>query len=88
MKAERRRSTYERYSNFTLPVLPEEKTPVSSPVGTLKGASVDIPSPEDDGNVNAREEQRSGNEVHVAEKPIPPKKPDFVRVPSKVHIGT
>ena len=38
IKAERRRSNYEKYSNFTLPVLPEEKTPASSPAGTLTKA--------------------------------------------------
>ncbi|KAI5123911.1 hypothetical protein M0805_005727 [Coniferiporia weirii] len=37
IKAERRRSNYEKYASFTLPVLPEEKTPASSPAGTLKG---------------------------------------------------
>ena len=36
LKAERRRSNYEKYANFTLPVLKEEKTPAPTPVQTLK----------------------------------------------------
>ena len=36
LKAERRRSNYEKYANFVLPVLKEEKTPAPSPVQTLK----------------------------------------------------
>ena len=35
LKAERRRSTMEKYSNFVLPVVEEEKTPVSTPASTL-----------------------------------------------------
>ncbi|KAL5507061.1 hypothetical protein ACEPAH_6517 [Sanghuangporus vaninii] len=90
IKAERRRSTYERYSNFTLPALPEEKTPVSSPVGTLKKGA-DIPIPGDGDGAGAEEDsgkhtQSGGIEARV-EKPAPPKKPDFARAPSsKIHI--
>ena len=41
IKAERRRSAYEKYSNFsTLPALKEEKTPVPSPAGTLSKTDV------------------------------------------------
>lgn len=43
IKAERRRSNYDKYSNFTLPALKEEKTPVPSPAGTLtKAAAEDV----------------------------------------------
>lgn len=41
IKAERRRSTMEKYSSFTLPVLEEEKTPLSTPSGTLKRVEQD-----------------------------------------------
>jgi hypothetical protein len=37
---ERRRSSYDKYSAFTLPPLREERTPVSSPAGTLRKADV------------------------------------------------
>ncbi|KAL5528214.1 hypothetical protein ACEPAF_7350 [Sanghuangporus sanghuang] len=88
IKAERRRSTYERYSNFTLPALPEEKTPVSSPVGTLKKGA-DIPVPDDGAGAeedSGKDTQSGGIETRV-EKPAPPKKPDFARAPSsKIHI--
>ncbi|KAL5484982.1 hypothetical protein ACEPAI_7624 [Sanghuangporus weigelae] len=88
IKAERRRSTYERYSNFTLPVLPEEKTPVSSPVGTLKKGA-DIPVPDDGAGAeeeSSKQTQSVGIETRM-EKPAPPKKPDFARAPSsKIHI--
>ena len=90
MKAERRRSTIEKYSNFMLPVLPEEKTPMSSPVGTLKGANVPVYI---DGAGAGAEVEEDNKQVQQsaesrAEKPSPPKKPDFVRAPSKIHIGT
>ncbi|KAL5524000.1 hypothetical protein ACEPAG_8173 [Sanghuangporus baumii] len=88
IKAERRRSTYEKYSNFTLPVLPEEKTPLPSPVGTLK-KSADIPVPDDGAGAeeeSSKQTQSGGVETRV-EKPAPPKKPDFARAPSsKIHI--
>lgn len=37
-QAEKRKSTYEKYSAITLPPLQEEATPTSSPAGTLKDA--------------------------------------------------
>jgi len=40
VKAERRRSNYEKYSNFVMPVLKEEKTPAPSPANTLSKAEV------------------------------------------------
>ena len=58
----------------------EEKTPVGSPVGTLKK--------EDIVNVNTEVsvgEKEGVNEVKK-ERPVPAKKPDFARA-SKVHIG-
>ncbi|EJD03235.1 uncharacterized protein FOMMEDRAFT_156622 [Fomitiporia mediterranea MF3/22] len=84
MKAERRRSNYEKYASFILPALPEEKTPVSSPVGTLKNAP-DVSTL--DRGVESEEKVEARVERPVqAEKPVPPKKPDFARVPLKVEI--
>lgn len=40
VNAERRRSTYEKYSNFVMPVLKEEKTPAPSPANTLSKSDV------------------------------------------------
>lgn len=37
---EKRKSSYEKYSAFVLPPLAEERTPVASPAGTLKGRDV------------------------------------------------
>lgn len=85
MKAERRRSTIEKYASFTLPVLPEENTPESSPAGTLK-RGVDVSTLEAASGGLAK---RVEGAVRDAEKkPVPPKKPEFARAPSKVHIGT
>lgn len=38
-QAEKRKSSVEKYSSFTMPPLKEEKTPVSSPAGTLAKSS-------------------------------------------------
>lgn len=40
IQAERRRSTYEKYSNIMMPILREEKTPASTPAGTLTKTEV------------------------------------------------
>lgn len=79
MKAERRRSNYEKYSNFTLPVLPEEKTPAPSPMGTLTKADAATFGlvPSEAGQEMAAPEQNAG----LPKEPLP------VR-PSKVYIGT
>jgi len=38
-QSEKRKSSFEKYSSFTMPPLKEEKTPVSSPAGTLAKSS-------------------------------------------------
>ncbi|KAF7790388.1 hypothetical protein EIP86_001343 [Pleurotus ostreatoroseus] len=40
LSADKRKSSYEKYSGFTLPPLAEEKTPVPSPAGTLARNSI------------------------------------------------
>jgi hypothetical protein len=41
-QAEKRKSSVEKYSSFTMPSLKEEKTPVSSPAGTLAKSSGEV----------------------------------------------
>lgn len=41
-QAEKRKSSIEKYSSFTMPPLKEEKTPVSSPAGTLAKSSGEV----------------------------------------------
>lgn len=77
IKTERRRSNYDKYSNFTLPVLPEEKTPIPTPVGTLTKADLTtIGSLGSGGQQFASTVQQAGSPAEVR-----PAK-------SKVYIGT
>ena len=43
---EKRKSSYDKYSAFVLPPLTEEKTPINSPAGTLRGRATIPPSQE------------------------------------------
>ncbi|THH08146.1 hypothetical protein EW145_g2904, partial [Phellinidium pouzarii] len=82
IKAERRRSNYDKYANFTLPVLTEEKTPVSSPAGTLKKVDVTTvhKDAQQDGQVSERVEGQTRGpdmsqlKVHidVTDESVPP----------------
>lgn len=85
MKAERRRSNYEKYSNFTLPVLPEEKTPAPSPMGTLTKADATtfglVPS-------EAEKKGSEGQEIAASEQNAGPPKESLPVRSSKVYIGT
>ncbi|KAI0633313.1 hypothetical protein C8Q77DRAFT_1057913 [Trametes polyzona] len=60
---ERRKSSYEKYSAFVLPPLKEEKTPVSSPAGTLARGTAPIVA----GAVTVKEEEVT-EDVTKAEK--------------------
>lgn len=89
LKAERRRSNYEKYANFTLPVLKEEKTPAPTPVQTLKekdiagsaeaaeaaAAAKQIADSQDDGG-----EERTVEELVASAGPVK-------HQTAKVHIG-
>lgn len=83
LKAERRRSNYEKYANFMLPVLTEEKTPAPSPVQTLKQKDEAAAAAEAAaGDVT----QETGKEEKTVEELIATAKPAGEQV-TKVRIG-
>lgn len=60
VQAEKRKSSYEKYSAIILPSLPEEKTPAQSPAGTLSRSGV-----------QDQPEQRGADKYGLRNKPIP-----------------
>ncbi|KAI0823308.1 hypothetical protein BC628DRAFT_524655 [Trametes gibbosa] len=67
---ERRRSSYDKYSAFVLPPLKEEKTPVSSPAGTLaRGASPAVEPVKEEFALPTAEEETAADVV-VAVEPV------------------
>lgn len=62
---ERRKSSYEKYSSFVLPPVKEERTPVSSPAGTLARGAVPIAEPVKEEVIPVKEEKPKTGDVLV-----------------------
>ncbi|KAI8993829.1 hypothetical protein BD414DRAFT_513494 [Trametes punicea] len=89
---ERRKSSYEKYASFVLPPLAEEKTPASSPAGTLaRGAVpvVDIVKKDDtptDADSEAKEKEKQlAEEVVVTTHAVGSKQEPRIEVVHLVH---